>query len=183
MPRTRKPTHPGAIILHDYMKPLDLTVTALAAHLGISRKHLSQVIHEWASVTSGLALRLARAFGTTPDLWLNLQRKRDLWEAERETPGLEDVTPLPGVQGMNGDLLCRGKQGITAKTAVGSSGFIITPEEKKRRDRVLRETSASCAIEGLRLSKEDREEIKELYMTCATSDEMIMRYKKKRGLK
>ena len=95
---TRKPTHPGAIIRHDYMNPLGLTVTALAAHLGISRKHLSQVLHEKAGVTSGLALRLARAFNTTPELWLNLQRKRDLWEAERSTPGLEEVAPLPGLE-------------------------------------------------------------------------------------
>jgi addiction module HigA family antidote len=100
---TRKPTHPGAIIRHDYMEPLSLTVTALAAHLGISRKHLSQVLHERASVTSGLALRLAKAFDTTPDLWLNLQRKRDLWEAERDTPGLENVEPLPGLQEMGKD--------------------------------------------------------------------------------
>lgn len=100
---TRKPTHPGAIIREDYMEPLSLTVTALAAHLGISRKHLSQVLHEKSSVTSGLALRLARAFDTTPDLWLNLQRKRDLWEAERDTPGLEDVEPLPGLQEIGKD--------------------------------------------------------------------------------
>ena len=97
---TRKPTHPGAIIRHDYMEPLSLTVTALAAHLGISRKHLSQVLHERAGVTSGLALRLAKAFDTTPDLWLNIQRKCDLWEAERDTPGLENVEPLPGLQEM-----------------------------------------------------------------------------------
>jgi addiction module HigA family antidote len=95
--RTRKPTHPGAVILQDYMEPLGLSVTALAAHLGVSRKHLSRVIHEWASVTPGMALRLARAFNTTPELWLNLQRKRDLWEAERETPGLKKVAPLPGL--------------------------------------------------------------------------------------
>ena len=93
----RKPTHPGAIIRHDYMEPLGLNVTGLAEHLGISRKHLSQVLNERASVTSGLALRLSRAFRTTPELWLNLQRKRDLWEAERETPGLDNVAPLPGV--------------------------------------------------------------------------------------
>ncbi|WP_461209467.1 HigA family addiction module antitoxin [Desulfocurvus sp. DL9XJH121] len=98
MSTTRKPTHPGGIILREYMEPLGLTVTGLAAHLGISRKHLSQVIHEKSAVTSGLALRLARAFNTTPDLWLNLQRKRDLWEAERSTPGLEDVAPLPGLE-------------------------------------------------------------------------------------
>lgn len=151
---TRKPSHPGAILRRDYMKPLNLTVTDLAAHLGISRKHLSQVIHGRASVTAGLALRLARAFGTTPELWLNLQRKCDLWEAERETSGLEDVAL-----------------------------FIITPEEKKRRDRVFRDASASCAIEGLKLSSEDRKLIKSLYITCETSDEMVMRYKQIRGYK
>ncbi|WP_421902245.1 HigA family addiction module antitoxin [Maridesulfovibrio sp.] len=93
---TRKPTHPGEIIKYDYMEPLGLTVTALAAHLGVSRKHLSQVLHEKTNVSPVMALRLSRAFNTTPDLWLNLQRKRDLWEAEQSTPGVFDVTPLPG---------------------------------------------------------------------------------------
>lgn len=97
---TRKPTHPGAIIRHDSMAPLNLTVTGLAAHLGISRKHLSQVLHERAGVTSGLALRLARAFNTSPELWLNLQRKCDLWEAERAAPGLETIRPLPQLAGL-----------------------------------------------------------------------------------
>lgn len=95
--RTRKPTHPGAIIRHDYMTPLNLTVTSLAAHLGVSRKHLSQVLNEKAGVTSSMALRLSRAFNTTPDLWLNLQRKRDLWEAEHEATEWRAVTPLPGL--------------------------------------------------------------------------------------
>lgn len=94
MSTTRKPTHPGAIIRHEYMAPLGLTVTALADHLGISRKHLSRVINERASVTSVLALRLSKAFNTTPELWLNLQRKRDLWEAERDVPELADIAPI-----------------------------------------------------------------------------------------
>ncbi|MEW5772602.1 MAG: HigA family addiction module antitoxin [Thermodesulfobacteriota bacterium] len=95
--KTRKPTHPGAIIRHDYLEPLDLTVTALAAHLGVSRKHLSQVVNEKVGVTTALALRLSRAFNTTPDLWLNLQRKRDLWEAEQQSPDWEKVAVLPGL--------------------------------------------------------------------------------------
>lgn len=99
MKNTRKPTHPGEIIRCEYMEPMGLTVSGLAAHLGISRKHLSRILNEHAGVTSGLALRLSRAFDTTPELWLNLQRKRDLWEAERNTPGLEDVTPLPAPVG------------------------------------------------------------------------------------
>ena len=99
--RTRKPTHPGAIIRHDYLEPLDLTVTALAAHLGVSRKHLSQVVNEKAGVTTALALRLSRAFNTTPDLWLNLQRKRDLWEAGQQSPDGDRIAPLPGVSESN----------------------------------------------------------------------------------
>lgn len=95
--KTRKPTHPGAIIRHDYLEPLDLTVTALAAHLGVSRKRLSQVANEKAGVTPTMALRLSRAFNTTPELWLNLQRKRDLWEAEQQSPDWEKVAVLPGL--------------------------------------------------------------------------------------
>ena len=96
-PTTRKPTHPGEIIKYDYMEPLGLTVTALAAHLGISRKHLSQLLHEKSSVTPVMAIRLSRAFNTTPELWLNIQRKLDLWEAEQNPAAFVDVTPVPGV--------------------------------------------------------------------------------------
>ncbi len=77
------------------MEPLKLTVSGLAQHLGVSRKHLSQVIHEKSSVTPAMALRLARSFNTSPDLWLNLQRKCDLWEAERNMQGLDEIGPLP----------------------------------------------------------------------------------------
>lgn len=93
--QTRKPTHPGAIILHDYMEPLGLSVVGLAAHIGVSRKHLSRLVNEKASISPAMALRLSKCFSTSPDLWLNLQRKRDLWEAERNTEGLEAITPLP----------------------------------------------------------------------------------------
>lgn len=101
--RTRKPTHPGAIIRRDCLEPLDLTVTALAAHLGVSRKRLSQVANEKAGVTPTMALRLSRAFNTTPELWLNLQRKRDLWEAEQQSPDWEKVAPLLELVTVNSD--------------------------------------------------------------------------------
>ena len=79
----RKPTHPGVIIREDYLKPLSLTITELAATLGVSRKTLSKIVNERASVTPDMALRLSRAFDTTPIFWLNLQKNYDLWEAER----------------------------------------------------------------------------------------------------
>ena len=76
--RTRKPTHPGSLIRHDYLEPLGLSVTALAGRLGVSRKQLSKIVNGGAGVTPDMALRLSRALGTTPGLWLNLQQAYDL---------------------------------------------------------------------------------------------------------
>lgn len=83
--RKREPTHPGGILLRHYLEPMDLTVSQAADALGVSRKTLSKVINERGAVTPGMALRLARAFGTTPELWLNLQRNYDLWHAAHDT--------------------------------------------------------------------------------------------------
>ena len=93
--RTRKPSHPGGIIKRLYMDSLDLSVTSLAERLGVSRKTLSKIVNERAGVTSDMALRLSRAFNTTPNLWLNLQQGYDLWMAEHEASGWEKVVPLP----------------------------------------------------------------------------------------
>jgi len=58
-----------------------LTVSGLAVVLGVSRKTLSEIVNEHASITPDMALRLSRAFKTTPELWLNMQRNYDLWQA------------------------------------------------------------------------------------------------------
>lgn len=92
---TRKPLHPGGIIRRMHMEPLHLTVTQLAAVLGISRKTLSKIINERAGLSPDMALRLSRAFNTTPELWLNLQKSHDLWIAEHELTGWENVAPIP----------------------------------------------------------------------------------------
>ncbi|MBW1933210.1 MAG: HigA family addiction module antidote protein [Deltaproteobacteria bacterium] len=78
----RQPTHPGKILREDHLKPLSITITEMASILGISRKTLSKILNGSASVTPNTALRLSRAFDTTPDLWLNLQKNYDLWQAE-----------------------------------------------------------------------------------------------------
>ena len=91
---TRKPTHPGEIIKAHYMEPLGLSVTALAVRLGVSRKTLSSIVNERSSVTPDMALRLSRAFSTSPELWLNLQQAHDLWEAETSKGGWQSVEPL-----------------------------------------------------------------------------------------
>jgi addiction module HigA family antidote len=91
----RKPTHPGELIKADYMEPLRLTVTALAERLGVSRKTLSAILNQRASVTPDMALRLSRAFSTSAELWLNLQRNYDLWCAEHENAAWRNVQPIP----------------------------------------------------------------------------------------
>ncbi len=90
----RQPTHPGRIIKEDYLVPLSLTIKDMASTLGISRKTLSKIINERGSITPDMALRLSRAFDTTPDLWMNLQKNYDLWHAEHSSKSWRLVKPL-----------------------------------------------------------------------------------------
>jgi addiction module HigA family antidote len=90
----RQPTHPGKIIREDYLKPLSMTINEFASVLGISRKTLSKIINERGAITPDMALRLSRAFNTTPDFWLNLQKNFDLWQAEHSSNEWQRVKPL-----------------------------------------------------------------------------------------
>jgi antitoxin HigA-1 len=90
----RKPTHPGSILREDYLKPLSITITDMASKLSVSRKTLSKILNEKGSVTPDMALRLSRAFNTTPELWLNLQKNVDLWEAENLSRDWRRVRPF-----------------------------------------------------------------------------------------
>jgi addiction module HigA family antidote len=94
MKRTRPPTHPGAIIKYDYLEPLSLSMVKLAEYLSVSRVTISKIVNERAPVTPAMALRLARVFDTTPDLWLGLQREYDLWHAEHDFKEWQKAQPL-----------------------------------------------------------------------------------------
>ncbi|MBS1113407.1 MAG: plasmid maintenance system antidote protein family [Nitrospirae bacterium] len=83
--RLRRPTHPGGILRRHYIEPLSMTVSGLAGVLGVSRKTLSEIVNEHASITPDMALRLSKAFKTTPELWLNMQRNYDLWQASHKS--------------------------------------------------------------------------------------------------
>lgn len=91
---TRKPTHPGEMLKAHYLEPLNLSVTSLAGRLGVSRKTLSSIINERAGVSPDMALRFSRAFNTSPELWLNLQRGYDLWLATSTDTGWRQVEPV-----------------------------------------------------------------------------------------
>lgn len=90
----RQPTHPGCILREDYLKPLAITVTDMSSKLGVSRKTLSKILNEKGAVTPDMALRLSRALSTTPQLWLNLQKNYDLWQAEYASTDWRSVRPL-----------------------------------------------------------------------------------------
>lgn len=81
--RTRKPTHPGAILREDVLPALKMSQTELAKRLKVSRLTVSELLHEKRAVTPDMALRLARLLGTTPESWLNMQQALDLWELDQ----------------------------------------------------------------------------------------------------
>jgi addiction module HigA family antidote len=76
--RNRRPTHPGEILREDVSPAASLTQDKLAKLLGVSRRTLSEILHERRPVTTDMALRLARGFGTSPEMWLDLQMDIDL---------------------------------------------------------------------------------------------------------
>ena len=78
--RKRRPTHPGEILRKDILPAAGLTRDKLARLLGVSRRTISKTIHERRPVTTDMAHRLARVFGTSPEMWLGLQQDVDLWD-------------------------------------------------------------------------------------------------------
>jgi antitoxin HigA-1 len=77
----RKPAPVSEILVEEFMEPLHLTQSALAAAMGVPRKHVNELCNDRRTVTAPTALILARVFGNSPDFWLNIQRRTDLWEA------------------------------------------------------------------------------------------------------
>ncbi len=78
------PPHPGEILKEDYLEPLGLSVTRAAAGLNVTRQSLSALINGRAGISPEMALRLSKAFRTTPQLWLNLQQHYDLWQVRQK---------------------------------------------------------------------------------------------------
>ncbi len=83
IPKNRPPTHPGEMLLEEFMKPLGLRQTELAEWIGVSYPRLNEIIHGKRSVTPDTALRLEQVFGADAQFWLNLQLAWDLYHARR----------------------------------------------------------------------------------------------------
>ena len=76
----RKPATVGEILTEEFMEPMGLTQAVLAEAMGVQRKHVNELCGNRRNVTAATGLILARVFGNSPDFWLNLQRRNDLWE-------------------------------------------------------------------------------------------------------
>jgi antitoxin HigA-1 len=83
LPTKRPPTHPGEMLLEEFLKPLGISQSAFAVRLGISFPRLNEIIRGKRGVTPDTALRLARVLGMSADFWLGLQQDWDLWHAVR----------------------------------------------------------------------------------------------------
>ena len=93
----RKPATIGDILVEELMKPIGLSQGALADAMGVKRKHVNELCNDRRNVTAATALILARVFGNSPDFWLNVQRRSDLWEAMHsptERKRIERARPL-----------------------------------------------------------------------------------------
>ena len=85
IPKYREPTCPGEILELEFLKPLELSQKAFADHLGGSwtQPKVSEIINSKRRVTEAIALDFADAFGTSPEFWMNLQTRHDLWVARQ----------------------------------------------------------------------------------------------------
>jgi antitoxin HigA-1 len=92
--RMHNPPHPGRII-KEAVEALPMTVTAFAAHIGVSRVALSRVLNEKAAVTPEMSIRISEAFGQdSPDIWFNIQNDHDFWQASQVKTRRKKVKPL-----------------------------------------------------------------------------------------
>lgn len=81
IPKHRPPSHPGEILLEEFLKPMGLSQLQFARHVGWTYARVNELVRGKRGVTPETALVLSDAFGTTPDVWLNLQKNFDLWHA------------------------------------------------------------------------------------------------------
>ena len=84
MKKSRKPTHPGEVFYYDVLEPLGISITNASKHLKVSRKTVSELVSGKISLSPLLAIRIAMATNTTPESWMYMQTKLDLWKANKK---------------------------------------------------------------------------------------------------
>ena len=85
----QNPPHPGGVVRRQCLDSLDLSVTEAAAGLGVTRQALSDLVNEKAGISVEMAIRLSKAFGSSPETWLGMQMAYDLWQMRARTQEIE----------------------------------------------------------------------------------------------
>jgi len=81
IPTRRRPTHPGSILLREFLQPMGITQAAFARHIGVTNARLSEIIHGKRPVTMDSALRFERALGFSAESWIRMQMTVDMYDA------------------------------------------------------------------------------------------------------
>ncbi len=98
IPTDRAPTHPGEMLLEEFLRPMELTQRELAAAIQVPYQRVNELVNGKRGVTPSTALRLGKFFGMSADFWLNLQQRWDLYQAlKREVGVLETIQPHSSV--------------------------------------------------------------------------------------
>lgn len=90
LPTSRTPTHPGEMLLDEFLIPMGLTQRALADAIHVPYQRINALVNGRSRITPSLALRLARVFGISADFWVNLQARFDLYVSGREEKEILD---------------------------------------------------------------------------------------------
>ncbi len=94
VPTKRPPTHPGEMLMEEFLLPMGLTQRDLATGIHVPYQRVNDLIHQRRGMTPSTALRLAKFFGTTPEFWMNLQLRWDIYEARKsEQRVVESIQP------------------------------------------------------------------------------------------
>ena len=84
LPKHRSPTHPGEMLLKEFLEPLEITQLELARHLGWPYARLNEIVNGRRGITADSALSIGDALGTGPEFWINLQSEWNLWHSRRQ---------------------------------------------------------------------------------------------------
>jgi antitoxin HigA-1 len=94
VPAHRRPTHPGEMLLAEFLRPMGITQRELADAIHVPYQRINEIINGRRGVTPSTALRLAKFFGMSPDFWMNLQLGWDLYQAQQsERDELKNIRP------------------------------------------------------------------------------------------
>ena len=94
IPTDREPTHPGDMLLHEFLVPLGMTQRELANAIQVPYQRVNEVVRGVRGITPSTALRLSRFFGNSPGFWMSLQLRCDLYHAQRtEAEQIESIRP------------------------------------------------------------------------------------------